>query len=352
MIKHRLAQLVAEAVAAAQAAGKLPLVTLPQSTIEHPQNTEHGDYAANLPMKLARAMGRSPLEIAADIVAQVPPSPEIDAIEVARPGFINFKLNRDWIKGQVDTILAAGEAFGNVDSGQGRSVQVEFVSVNPTGPLHVGHARGAVLGSGLANLLAAAGYQVQKEYYVNDAGNQIDLFTTPDDIKLEVRNQLRQLELARATYPIVVTQAALAEEQVLSVRLQLILGLPGVRAPDLIEAYDDSRAALFDTASERINYITERARFALSLEVMMLDDTGFWPEINDPKYQPEPNPIYPWNAGSAYGDYPSFLKVSHEFRRMLDYPPPGADPAMLDAQPVQGAGAAPSRQERARITGN
>ena len=101
MIKHRLAQLVAEAVAAAQAAGKLPLVTLPQSTIEHPQNTEHGDYAANLPMKLARAMGRSPLEIAADIVAQVPPSPEIDVIEVAKPGFINFKLNRDWIKGHL-----------------------------------------------------------------------------------------------------------------------------------------------------------------------------------------------------------------------------------------------------------
>lgn len=176
MIKHRLAQLVAEAVAAAQAAGTLPAVTLPPSTIEHPQNAEHGDYAANLPMKLARAMGRSPLEIAADIVAAIPPSPEIDTIEVAKPGFINFKLNRDWIKAQVDAVLAAGDSYGNVDSGQGQSVQIEFVSVNPTGPLHVGHARGAVLGSGLANLLAAAGYQVQKEYYVNDAGNQIDLF--------------------------------------------------------------------------------------------------------------------------------------------------------------------------------
>ena len=176
MIKHRLAQLVAEAVAAAQAAGRLPTVTLPPSTIEHPPNTEQGDYAANLPMKLARAMGRSPLEIAADIVAVIPPSPEIDTIEVAKPGFINFKLNRDWLKSQVDAVLAAGAAYGNVDSGQGQSVQIEFVSVNPTGPLHVGHARGAVLGSGLANLLSAAGYVVQKEYYVNDAGNQIDLF--------------------------------------------------------------------------------------------------------------------------------------------------------------------------------
>jgi len=176
LIKHRLAELVAEAVAAAQAAGTLPAVTLPPSTIEHPQNTQHGDYAANLPMKLARAMGRNPLEIAADIVAAIPKSPEIDTIEVAKPGFINFKLNRDWLKSQVDAITTADGEFGNVDSGQGQSVQIEFVSVNPTGPLHVGHARGAVLGSGLANLLAAAGYRVQKEYYVNDAGNQIDLF--------------------------------------------------------------------------------------------------------------------------------------------------------------------------------
>ena len=169
MIKARLLALVAAAVAEVQAAGKLPAVPLPEGTIERPQHPEHGDYAANLPMKLARAAGRNPLEIAADIIVCIKPSPEIE-------GFINFKLKEDWLKEQPDAILAAAEHYGNVDVGRGQKVQIEFVSVNPTGPLHVGHARGAVLGSGLANLLTAAGYAVQKEYYVNDAGNQIQLF--------------------------------------------------------------------------------------------------------------------------------------------------------------------------------
>ncbi len=176
MIKARLLALVAAAVAEVQAAGKLPAVPLPEGTIERPQHPEHGDYAANLPMKLARAAGRNPLEIAADIIVCIKPSPEIESISVAKPGFINFKLKEDWLKEQPDAILAAAEHYGNVDVGRGQKVQIEFVSVNPTGPLHVGHARGAVLGSGLANLLTAAGYAVQKEYYVNDAGNQIQLF--------------------------------------------------------------------------------------------------------------------------------------------------------------------------------
>jgi hypothetical protein len=155
-----------------------------------------------------------------------------------------------------------------------------------------------------------------------------------DTIKLNVRRQLRNLEEARVQYPINVAQAALAENQVLSTRLQLILGLPGVRAPDLLLAYNDSREALSAMVVRRIGYMVDRARFALELEAMMLDDTGYWPEINDPKYQPAPNSVYPWNAGSAYGDFPSFLKVSHDFRRMLNYPPPGANPAALQ-QPMQ-----------------
>jgi len=176
MIKYRLAEMVAAAVAEAQAAGKLPAVALPEGSIEHPPHLEQGDYAANLPMKLARVAGRNPLEIARDIADRIRPSPEVESIAVDGPGFINFRLKEEWLKQQTDAILEAGESYGNVDVGRGLNVQIEFVSVNPTGPLHVGHARGAVLGSGLANLLAAAGYRVQKEYYVNDAGNQIDLF--------------------------------------------------------------------------------------------------------------------------------------------------------------------------------
>ena len=176
MIKQRIIELLAQAASQAQESGKLPSVALPEITVEHPQNPEHGDYASSFPLKLARATGVSPLKIAQDIVGLIAPNPEIEAITVAPPGFINFTLSNDWLTRQVGSILAAGDAYGNIDLGQGSRVQLEFVSVNPTGPLHVGHGRGAILGSTLANVLAAAGYKVEKEYYVNDAGSQIDAF--------------------------------------------------------------------------------------------------------------------------------------------------------------------------------
>ncbi|MCK4369322.1 MAG: arginine--tRNA ligase [Dehalococcoidales bacterium] len=176
MIKQRIIELLAQAASQAQESGKLPSVALPEITVEHPQNPEHGDYASSFPLKLARATGVSPLKIAQDVVGLIAPNPEIEAITVAPPGFINFTLSNDWLTRQVGSILAAGDAYGNIDLGQGSRVQLEFVSVNPTGPLHVGHGRGAILGSTLANVLAAAGYKVEKEYYVNDAGSQIDAF--------------------------------------------------------------------------------------------------------------------------------------------------------------------------------
>jgi arginyl-tRNA synthetase len=176
MVKQRLIELLTQAASQAQKTGKLPSVTLPEITVERPQNPEHGDYASSFPLKLARAVGVSPLTIADDIVGIMVPSPEINSIAVAPPGFINFTLKSDWLTRQVDSILAAGDSYGNIDLGQGSRVQVEFVSVNPTGPLHVGHGRGAILGSTLANVLAADGYEVEKEYYINDAGNQVDAF--------------------------------------------------------------------------------------------------------------------------------------------------------------------------------
>jgi len=110
------------------------------------------------------------------MVALMVPAHEIDRIAIAPPGFINFTLNSDWLTSQVESIMEAGNSYGNIDLGRGSRVQVEFVSVNPTGPLHVGHGRGAILGSTLATVLTAAGYSVEKEYYINDAGNQIDAF--------------------------------------------------------------------------------------------------------------------------------------------------------------------------------
>jgi len=160
----------------AQKAGKLPAVTLPEAYLERPQNPEHGDYASSYPLKLARATGTKPMAIAELLVGLMPPVPEVESIVAAPPGFINFRLKSQWLTRQVTSILTAGEAYGNIDIGQGSRVQVEFVSVNPTGPLHVGHGRGAILGSTLASVLAAAGYRVETEYYINDAGSQMDAF--------------------------------------------------------------------------------------------------------------------------------------------------------------------------------
>jgi len=176
MIKDKLVELLIQAVNEAQEQGKLPSVSLPPVTVAHPQNAEHGDYASSLPLKLARATSVKPLVIAEDIAGSIVPGPEIDTVRVAPPGFINFTLKADWLTAQVDSILQAGDAYGDIDLGEGRRVQIEFVSVNPTGPLHVGHGRGAILGSVLASVLTAAGYSVEKEYYINDAGAQTRAF--------------------------------------------------------------------------------------------------------------------------------------------------------------------------------
>ena len=175
-IKQRLVELLTQAAASAQQSGKLPAVALPEVYIERPQNPEHGDYASSFPLKLARATGANPMTIADDLVGLMTPSPEVGSIVAAPPGFINFTLKSDWLTSQIESILLAGDTYGNIDHDRGSRVQLEFVSVNPTGPLHVGHGRGAILGSTLANVLAAAGYKVEKEYYINNAGSQIDAF--------------------------------------------------------------------------------------------------------------------------------------------------------------------------------
>ena len=184
-LKETIADLIQNAVAEAQRAEKLPAITLPEIAIERPQNPEHGDYASSISLKLARAVGTNPLTIANEIASCIKPSAEIAGINVAPPGFINFTLKDDWLTQQVDAIMALGDACSNVELGQGRRVQIEFVSVNPTGPLHVGHGRGAVLGSTLANVLTSAGYKVEKEYYINDAGNQIDAFRRSLDARYQ-----------------------------------------------------------------------------------------------------------------------------------------------------------------------
>jgi arginyl-tRNA synthetase len=177
MIKHELAGIIRHAAEAAQASGELETVALPEIRVERPKTLELGDYSTPLAMELRRTVGGNPLAIAEKIVRHLPALDAIESPSVARPGFINFRLRDEWLDEQVELILAEGEAFGSQTWGEGRPVQIEFVSANPTGPLHVGNGRGAALGSTLANVLEAVGYRVEREYYVNDAGNQIDVFS-------------------------------------------------------------------------------------------------------------------------------------------------------------------------------
>ncbi len=176
LVRHQLARAVEEAAAKAQRAGALPPVGLPMVAIERPQNERHGDYATGVSLKMARSASMKPLDIAQRLAEHFEPPASISSAEVAPPGFINFSLSDSWLQRQVETVLDERDRFCNIDLGKGARIQVEFVSVNPTGPVHIGHGRGAVLGSALGNILEAAGYDVQKEYYVNDAGNQIESF--------------------------------------------------------------------------------------------------------------------------------------------------------------------------------
>jgi arginyl-tRNA synthetase len=179
MIKRELCALIADAITRAQATGALPPTTVPEVVLEPPRKEEWGDYACSVALKMQRSTGLKPMDIATAIVAQLGGDnlpPAVLGIEVAPPGFLNIHLNPDWLRQQVDAILLAGEAYGEVALGDGRSVQVEYVSANPTGPLHVGAGRGAALGDSLANVLGRAGYAVQREYYVNDAGSRMDAF--------------------------------------------------------------------------------------------------------------------------------------------------------------------------------
>ena len=176
LVRDTIQEMVAAAINRARQEGALQLETMPDILVERPGNSEHGDFATSLPLRLARATRINPLKLAETLVQYIPSAAEVERVEVAPPGFINFYLNDGWIQQQVEVVRQSGGEYGRVEAGQGRSVMVEFVSVNPTGPVHVGHTRGAVLGSALANTLDAAGYQVTREYYVNDAGTQMEAF--------------------------------------------------------------------------------------------------------------------------------------------------------------------------------
>ena len=175
-VQHDLAGLFRAALHRAVGAGALALdpEAIPEPSLERPRLPEHGDWATNVAMVLAKAAKAPPRAVAEAMVAHLEPPDWVAGVEVAGPGFVNVRLDQRWFAGLVRRVLAEGRSFGAVDVGHGERVNVEFISANPTGPLHVGNARLAPTGDALANLLAATGHKVEREYYLNDAGSQLD----------------------------------------------------------------------------------------------------------------------------------------------------------------------------------
>lgn len=176
LIREIILGRVSEAFERLRSQGALDVGPRDGIAVERPSNPENGDFSTSLALRLARPARRNPLEIAQALADQIEPGDELAEVWAAHPGFVNFRLNDAWLARQVEAVRSAGAGYGSLAIGQGQTVMVEFVSVNPTGPVHVGHTRGAVLGSTLAKVLQAAGYQVTREYYVNDAGSQMENF--------------------------------------------------------------------------------------------------------------------------------------------------------------------------------
>ena len=160
VVQDHIWDTIKSAIAKAQNAGELPTCDLPTKSLEHPQNPNHGDYSSNIALRLSKQMKINPMQIAELIEAHIDVNSPIESISVANPGFLNFNLESTWVKNQVDEIIEMGDKYGNIQLGNATKIQIEFVSVNPTGPLHIGHARGAVVGSALSNILNAADYKV------------------------------------------------------------------------------------------------------------------------------------------------------------------------------------------------
>ena len=246
-------------VAQREVGGSAPDVAI---ALERPKSAQHGDYASNLAMQLARPMKKNPREIAQALIRALPASPYLEKAEIAGAGFINLYLKPSAKQQVVSEVLANGDRYGRTRTGAGRKVQVEFVSANPTGPLHVGHGRGAAYGASLSNLLAAAGFAVSREYYINDAGRQVDI--------LCLSVWVRYLEMSGETVPF---PANGYQGDYVRTRAAELQGAEGERlkrpATMVLEAIPAAAAGDEDAAEVRMDALIERARALLG------DDFGF-----------------------------------------------------------------------------
>jgi arginyl-tRNA synthetase len=194
-MKETVSDLLQSALAALQSEGTLPAGQTFTPQVGNTKDKAHGDYACNIALVAAKAAGCPPRKLAEALIAKLPESPAVEKVEIAGPGFINFFMSTASAFSIVDTILKNGEQFGRNKTGKGEKVQVEFVSANPTGPLHVGHGRGAAIGDCLCRLLEANGYSVTREFYYNDAGAQIN------NLALSVQSRAKGLTPEDAGWP-------------------------------------------------------------------------------------------------------------------------------------------------------
>ena len=177
LASSQIREIILESMGKMVSSGQIPAEPLPDFIVEIPADKSHGDFAANTAMVCARALKMAPRKIAEMICENIClDGTYFEKAEIAGPGFINFFLGRKWFSETVDTVLNEKENYGRTTTGSGKKVLVEFVSANPTGPMHIGNARGGAIGDCLAEIMDWAGHDVQREFYVNDAGNQIEKF--------------------------------------------------------------------------------------------------------------------------------------------------------------------------------
>jgi len=194
-MKDQVVNLIEQSIRAIQAEGMLPEGELPAPQVDHTRDPKHGDLATNAAMVLAKKAGMPPRDLATTIISRLPENTVITQCDIAGPGFINFHISQASNIAVVEAILSAGDQYGRSDEGRGKRVQVEFVSANPTGPLHVGHGRGAAIGDALCRLLDNAGWSVYREFYYNDAGQQIS------NLALSVKARIDGVEPGTDTWP-------------------------------------------------------------------------------------------------------------------------------------------------------
>ena len=174
-MKQQIRQLITRSIGDLISNANYQRVRVQKPVVERARQKQHGDFACNIALVLAKQAKSNPRELAQKIIDNLPSSDLVKAVEIAGPGFINFYVDQSYVQQTIPTILTQGESYGRSDVGVGTKILLEFVSANPTGPLHVGHGRGAAYGDALARVLRAAGYQTDTEYYVNDAGRQMDI---------------------------------------------------------------------------------------------------------------------------------------------------------------------------------